>query len=174
MQWLRKTQPNWLPTTLALAVLGFSSFSCIQWQHKATRQTLDSSRESDRDRDRVREWSRERGRERGSSNAAAWRLFPFVHFAALVWLATAFHITTIFYAQLSGFLCICAASVAAAAAIAIAATASAYMKNYTKSQELREESAKCLPCTWLCYFSVLGWCINQAGDQPCASAWDNY
>lgn len=46
----------------------------------------------------------------------------------------AFHITTIFYAQLSGFLCICGA---------------AYVKNYTANPSLARESewSKCLPCT---------------------------
>jgi len=152
-------QPNCLPATLAKQFWGSVHFSCIQRSHKATRQTLDSIKGSSRERGR--ESGRERGRERdgerqrGSSNAAAWRLVPFVHSAAVDWAETAFHITTIFYAQLSGFLCICAASVAAAIAITIAAAvavaavaaAAAYMKNYTKSQDLEQERAKCLPCT---------------------------
>lgn len=57
----------------------------------------------------------------------------------------AFHITTIFYAQLSGFLCICGA---------------AYVKNYIANPSLarvrenemeKRVQSKCLPGTWLCY-----------------------
>lgn len=86
-------------------------FHALQWPHKATR-----------------------ARHCPAALLGRWLLAAFVP-------EPAFHITTIFYAQLSGFLCICGTA--------------AYVKNYTAKArvwlaggtEREREQLKCLPCT---------------------------